>query len=1224
MDNQLLIILLFGSLTSLAVGCQLPFADDTWLSSTRGNWNVTKNGTVVYNFKAALTATLSTASLNCNYKSGANLYVLDTTFELFFGVLIQAFICLDIRKITDYSYVYYIVTDVDSTTGERFTSDNNSVCGSQGYETPINAHVLVRKGYAASAAQTFPNVILGNYSVTYADRDGFKVENSTLDTCNDTTLMNYGNHNTTVKLAFTSGSKLLCLYSLSSGSLVYVHTYNNDSSASVDSKYTFTLACWVLAYTSEGVAATVYPGECVDSQTSTSVRYPGQKFTFIPYITCPIETPTPTTPTPPILKGWEIALVALGIICFIILVIFFILYIRDFLTSRRGKLEDEEGIIKEKLKAQNEYTAKLGQKESRFDDQGKFKRHPREQTFDLLEVNKRKEHALDLVEIKKGEDQQPENRNIKSEPDKRGIPLPTSRPEEDDSTLMRKERERRDREREEKKKRQEILEQKEKKEHKVTDEKLDQIIKHVRSSSSSDEYETDDEEKEERLQKLLQKRKRLENAAYQPPEGVVDVTVVGKKKRRKLREGEDGLEKDGTLLSRDEQEKQDSKRRNRKKALNKIARDKLRTASDSETSSSDHDRKYSRGHRHKKRKGHHDRSAPYIKQYHVKKHIEKELDDINYWADKEKKVDPFLEDLDADDVNGKAKETESVNSAISPEDVSPSRLAAILKEEADGWEALGFPGFKLGPNSELPEGFHFDEEGNVIRDLDGKVIPKDAFKKQLEFRWKYGYVFELPRLKRNTDGRPIGGYKDDPFGPSAEWDYGDFTSGGNEGDEEQKHAESQRPVSGKQVAFSIQDETSVPASPMLETELNQNKGRQLGPEELQLLNARLFEDKQKTTLNQQQSSLPVYFVSKDGGVKPESVYIDNTQIQRQEPPKIETKHRASSDTSNKVVRSDTLDDGRLSKMGRNSRTRSSWTDRKSSMPVVESKQDAERGLQGISKGRRNLGSDDEFILVGGSFKKLNKPPEQPEHSNLCLRYERTNSRPSRSSRTRSELNNMSMRTAMDSARPLSWDKRKVKNLLGEFYKDKKYFDYYLKTEELPTNAAAETRDLASHGIDFLIERANYRQEHLPVSTGPPPSELGLRLSRMRTFVDQVKTPLVPSAASRPMSADNAQGHVRLVKQANDVIDRLAESDVKSELDTNIPERRPPTGRLEPAQKPIEIELIREETVTIDETPRDMKKHDKRKIINKSPKTKKSKLDQNDKNLPGAVITISEC
>lgn len=98
-----------------------------------------------------------------------------------------------------------------------------------------------------------------------------------------------------------------------------------------------------------------------------------------------------------------------------------------------------------------------------------------------------------------------------------------------------------------------------------------------------------------------------------------------------------------SLTTREQQEVLDTKRRHRKKALKKMAKNKFRTApSDVETSDSETDID-STMLRHKRRKAG-DKSgisAPYIEQYHVKKDIEKELDDMDYWQEK---VPPIVMD----------------------------------------------------------------------------------------------------------------------------------------------------------------------------------------------------------------------------------------------------------------------------------------------------------------------------------------------------------------------------------------------------------------------------------------------------------------------------------------------------------------------------------------------------------------------------------------------------
>lgn len=53
---------------------------------------------------------------------------------------------------------------------------------------------------------------------------------------------------------------------------------------------------------------------------------------------------------------------------------------------------------------------------------------------------------------------------------------------------------------------------------------------------------------------------------------------------------------------------------------------------------------------------------------------------------------------------------------IEPDDDNEvdTREEKIVKEEGQMWEELGGKGFRPGSNGELPEGFHFDEEGNVV------------------------------------------------------------------------------------------------------------------------------------------------------------------------------------------------------------------------------------------------------------------------------------------------------------------------------------------------------------------------------------------------------------------------------------------------------------------------------------------------------------------------------
>lgn len=59
----------------------------------------------------------------------------------------------------------------------------------------------------------------------------------------------------------------------------------------------------------------------------------------------------------------------------------------------------------------------------------------------------------------------------------------------------------------------------------------------------------------------------------------------------------------------------------------------------------------------------------------------------------------------------------------------------------------------------------------------------------------------------------------------------------------------------------------------------------------------------------------VYFVDRNGGVKPDSIIVDHAQVKRQEPPinRSQSLKTAANSPGPNISRSDTFDDGRLNK-----------------------------------------------------------------------------------------------------------------------------------------------------------------------------------------------------------------------------------------------------------------------------------------------------------------------
>lgn len=87
--------------------------------------------------------------------------------------------------------------------------------------------------------------------------------------------------------------------------------------------------------------------------------------------------------------------------------------------------------------------------------------------------------------------------------------------------------------------------------------------------------------------------------------------------------------------------------------------------------------------------------------------------------------------------NTKQVRVAPVNEDLQDEEAA-TRTDKIVQEEKKMWEDLGGKGFRPGPNGELPDGFHFDEEGNVIVSInnESKAWKQAAF---IRFMNKYQY-----------------------------------------------------------------------------------------------------------------------------------------------------------------------------------------------------------------------------------------------------------------------------------------------------------------------------------------------------------------------------------------------------------------------------------------------------------------------------------------------------
>ncbi|KAL8579903.1 hypothetical protein ACOMHN_039690 [Nucella lapillus] len=101
--------------------------------------------------------------------------------------------------------------------------------------------------------------------------------------------------------------------------------------------------------------------------------------------------------------------------------------------------------------------------------------------------------------------------------------------------------------------------------------------------------------------------------------------------------------------------------------------------------------------------------------------------------------------------------------------------------------------------------------------------------------------------------------------------------------------------------------------------------------------------------------------------------------------------------------------------------------------------------------------------------------------------------------------------------PLDMDDRRLRLLLEELYKDKKFMDKLINKIdkdhlEFPDHMASDDiKFLSEFGRQYLLDRAQYWELHGPLGPPrPPPTALGLRMNRAQTFMTSEAFPRVSS------------------------------------------------------------------------------------------------------------------
>ncbi|KAK3604574.1 hypothetical protein CHS0354_026266 [Potamilus streckersoni] len=311
MNLKFLMIGIFQCLISsfqTAVGtCTLPnvFRNSVWHDSTRGDLNFT-NSTMSGWQTTAYSQSISQweCYIDSHYESNGYLIFKSLQKVTFAGVNFTGYMCMQLTKVTDYSFYYYLLyTQQHNAAEERIlyaenaTSNVSSICITSSKEPLEQFHVLIKSGYEWEARQYCPTPVLGNFDYTYTGSDGNAYCQNSSDqwrVCSDRQTMTF-NYTTCNKImAYSRGGQVWCVGTVTS-SYTFFMVYNNDSS--VDGSATFRFTCFSIS--PDGLKASMVQNNCTENQIPSTFakRHDGQdmgaKLIMTPYLTCPFTSATP-------------------------------------------------------------------------------------------------------------------------------------------------------------------------------------------------------------------------------------------------------------------------------------------------------------------------------------------------------------------------------------------------------------------------------------------------------------------------------------------------------------------------------------------------------------------------------------------------------------------------------------------------------------------------------------------------------------------------------------------------------------------------------------------------------------------------------------------------------------------------------------------------------------------------------------------------------------------
>ncbi|XP_078324224.1 uncharacterized protein LOC144622567 [Crassostrea virginica] len=219
-----------------------------------------------------------------NSTSNQLLFIGDQQINLFSSTF-NVFVCIQWRKITDYSYLFYVIGDVEpNINGNRrakveLNDPSKTIFSTADYcKATIGPgveeyNVLVKKGFESSVVQWCPTSLLGRF--TYVHNDGATsscASSSELHVCPTWTRMTFDYTKCATKQAFSNEGVVDCIETIEKDGTYFTTVFNNGSA---DNANFYRFSCLAVSVSGNVVYISDSKGSCQANQTSTSKQNDG-------------------------------------------------------------------------------------------------------------------------------------------------------------------------------------------------------------------------------------------------------------------------------------------------------------------------------------------------------------------------------------------------------------------------------------------------------------------------------------------------------------------------------------------------------------------------------------------------------------------------------------------------------------------------------------------------------------------------------------------------------------------------------------------------------------------------------------------------------------------------------------------------------------------------------------------------------------------------------------